>query len=109
MLRRGLRAFLQGTWLSGEQVYDLLLAACEAASNAIEHAQHPREPFFAVRGELDDDRVSIVVRDFGQWREAVGNSHRGRGLGMMQVLAEASFVVGSEGTTVTLRSRRGCA
>jgi anti-sigma regulatory factor (Ser/Thr protein kinase) len=107
VLRRGLQAFLQGTSLSGEELYDLLLAACEAASNAIEHAQNPREPFFAVRTECDDDRVSIVVRDSGHWQQAVASPYRGRGLGMMQALADTSFAVRPEGTTVILRSRGG--
>jgi anti-sigma regulatory factor (Ser/Thr protein kinase) len=105
VLRRGLHAFLQGTSLSGEQLYDLLLAACEAASNAIEHAQHPSESFFDVLTEVDDEWVSILVRDFGEWREAIAGPHRGRGLGMMRALADMSLVSQPGGTTVTLRSR----
>jgi anti-sigma regulatory factor (Ser/Thr protein kinase) len=105
VLRRGLHAFLQGTSLSGDQIYDLLLAACEAASNAIEHAQHPSEPFVDVLTEVDDGRVSILVRDFGEWREALAGPYRGRGLGMMRALADMSLVSQPGGTTVTLRSR----
>jgi anti-sigma regulatory factor (Ser/Thr protein kinase) len=105
VLRRGLNSFLEGSPLSGEELYDLLLATCEAASNAIEHAQNPSEPFIDVHSELDDGRVSVLVRDFGQWREAVAGTQRGRGLGMMQALAETSLVTRPHGTTVTLRSR----
>jgi len=105
VLRRGLHAFLRGTPLSGDQLYDLLLAACEAASNAVEHAQHPSEPFFDVLTEVDDERVSILVRDFGEWREGLAGPHRGRGLGMMRALADMSLVSQPGGTTVTLRSR----
>lgn len=105
VLRRGLHAFLQGTLLSGDQCYDLLLAACEAASNAIEHAQHPSEPFFDVLSEVDDGRVSVLVRDFGVWREGLAGPHRGRGLGMMRALADMSLDSQPGGTTVTLRSR----
>jgi anti-sigma regulatory factor (Ser/Thr protein kinase) len=105
VLRRGLHAFLQGTSLSGDQCYDLLLAACEAASNAIEHAQHPSEPFFDVLTEVDDGRVSVLVRDFGVWREGLAGPHRGRGLGMMRALADMSLDSQPGGTTVTLRSR----
>jgi anti-sigma regulatory factor (Ser/Thr protein kinase) len=105
VLRRGLHAFLQGTPLSGDQAYDLLLAACEAASNAIEHAQRPSEPFFDVFTEVDDGRVSILVRDFGEWCEDLTGPHRGRGLGMMRELADVSLISEPGGTTVTLRSR----
>jgi anti-sigma regulatory factor (Ser/Thr protein kinase) len=100
-----LHAFLQGTSLSGDQCYDLLLAACEAASNAIEHAQHPSEPFFDVLTEVDDGRVSVLVRDFGVFREGLAGPLRGRGLGMMRALADMSLDSQPGGTTVTLRSR----
>lgn len=105
VLRRGLHAFLLGTSLSGDQCYDLLLAACEAASNAIEHAQHPSEPFFDVLTQVDDGWVSVLVRDFGRWREGQGGPHRGRGLGMMRALADMSLDSQPGGTTVTLRCR----
>lgn len=108
VLRRGLLAFLQGTSVLGEeQLYDLLLAACEAVSNAIEHAQHPSEPFFDVHTEVDDGRVCILVRDFGEWREGVIGPYRGRGLAMMRTLTDMSLVSRPGGTTVTLRSRDG--
>ena len=105
VLRRELRAYLQGTSLSGEQLYDLLLAACEAASNAIEHAQRPSQSFFDVLTEVDHERVSILVRDFGEWLEPIAGSHRGRGMGMMRALTDMSLVSNAGGTTVTLRSR----
>ena len=105
VLRRELRAYLQGTSLSGEHLYDLLLAACEAASNAIEHAQRPSESFFDVLTEVDHERVSILVRDFGEWLEPIAGSYRGRGMGMMRALTDMSLVSNAGGTTVTLRSR----
>src|SRR5690348_4268485 len=105
VLRRALHAFLQGTSLSGDQCYDLLLSACEAASNAIEHAQHPSEPFFDVLTEVDDGWVSVLVRDFGVWREGLAGPHRGQGLGMMRALADMVLDSQPGGTTVTLRSR----
>jgi anti-sigma regulatory factor (Ser/Thr protein kinase) len=101
-----LQAFLGGRSLTGDQLYDLVLAACEAASNAIEHAQRPSEPFFDVLTEFDDGRVSILVRDFGEWREGLAGPHRGRGLGMMRALTDMSLASEPGGTTVTLRSRR---
>ena len=105
LLRRELHAYLQGTSLTEEQLYDLLLAACEAATNAIEHAQRPSQSFFDVVTEVDGERVSILVRDFGEWREPIAESHRGRGIAMMRALADMSLVSNPGGTTVTLRSR----
>jgi anti-sigma regulatory factor (Ser/Thr protein kinase) len=105
-MRWGLRAFLGDAGLSGDELEDLILAACEAASNALEHAQHSTEPFFDVATQVTDDVVTIVVHDHGQWRAQTSSPHRGRGLAMMSVLADTSVAVGDRGTTVTLRSHR---
>jgi anti-sigma regulatory factor (Ser/Thr protein kinase) len=103
-LRRRLNDLLDGADLSGDERYDLLLAVCEAASNAIEHAVDPREPFIDVLSEISDDRVTIVIRDHGQWNDAASGPHRGRGLAMMWLLATTSVAASPVGTTVTIRS-----
>jgi anti-sigma regulatory factor (Ser/Thr protein kinase) len=102
-LRHGLRSFLDDTGLSPDELHDLLLAACEAATNAIEHAQHPSEPYVDVLFEVEDGQVTIVVRDHGQWRDGPTGPHRGRGLVMMAALADTTVTSLPEGTTVTLR------
>ncbi len=104
VLRRALEAFLREAQLSDDNRYDLLLAACEATTNAIEHARNPTEPFFEVLAELGDARVTIVVCDHGQWRDAPAGTHRGRGLAMMWLLADTTVAAGRHGTTVTIRS-----
>ncbi|WP_409332659.1 ATP-binding protein [Trujillonella humicola] len=104
VLRRALDAFLREAQLSDDERDDLLLAACEAASNAIEHPRNPTEPFFEVLAELGDGRVTIVVCDHGQWRDAPAGTHRGRGLRMMWLLADTTVAAGRLGTTVTIRS-----
>jgi anti-sigma regulatory factor (Ser/Thr protein kinase) len=104
VLRRGLTDFLDGAGLSEDERYDLLLAVCEAASNAIEHARNPAEPFFDVLTQIGEATVTIVVRDFGQWTDEPTGEHRGRGMAMMWMLAESTVVTGPHGTTVTIRS-----
>jgi anti-sigma regulatory factor (Ser/Thr protein kinase) len=106
VLRWDLRPFLDDAGRSHEEREDLVLATCEAATNALEHAQHSTEPFFDVAIQIADDVVTIVVRDYGQWRASTSSLYRGRGLAMMRVLADTSVAVGANGTTVTLRSRR---
>jgi anti-sigma regulatory factor (Ser/Thr protein kinase) len=103
-LRRELTAFLWATGLSDDAVYDLLLAASEAASNAVDHPQHPTEPFFDVAAEIDGETVAIVVQDHGRWRPPTPSPHRGRGLPMMRVLADTTVEAGTHGTTVTIRN-----
>lgn len=103
-LRHGLRSFLDDTGLPPDELHDLLLAACEAATNAIEHAQHPSEPYIDVLFEVEDGQVTIVVRDHGRWRDGPSGPHRGRGLMMMAALADTTVSSPPQGTTVTIRS-----
>ncbi|NEM06740.1 response regulator [Geodermatophilus normandii] len=108
-LRRRLRALLDGAGLDRDRVYDLVLAACEAATNAVEHAQDPVEPVVDVRVTLDDGAVEIAVRDHGQWKERTSSMDRGRGSMLMSAFAEITAVPGPAGTTVTIRSPRPAA
>ncbi len=109
LLRRGLSAFLRGAALSDDERYDLLLAVGEAASNAIEHAGDPSEPFVDVVAQVGDAGITITVCDHGQWRDATPGTYRGRGLAMMRVLVDTTIDAGATGTTVTLRSHRPAA
>jgi anti-sigma regulatory factor (Ser/Thr protein kinase) len=105
-MRRGLRAFLADWGLPDDDRDDLVLAACEAGTNAVEHAQQPTEPFFDVFIEVADGLVTIVIRDHGQWQQPTSNPYRGRGLAMMHVLADTTVTTRTHGTTVTLRNHR---
>jgi anti-sigma regulatory factor (Ser/Thr protein kinase) len=105
-LRRALRRLFTDAGLDEEKGYDLLLAACEAATNAVEHAQDPTEPFIDVTAEVGGDRVLITVRDHGQWRERVSSMDRGRGSTLMSAVADITAVPSPEGTTVTIRAPR---
>ncbi|WP_138734348.1 ATP-binding protein [Modestobacter excelsi] len=105
-LRRALRRLFASAELDEDHAYDLLLAACEAATNAVEHAQDPTEPFVDVSAEVGGGRVVITVRDHGQWRERVPSMDRGRGSTLMSAFADITAVPGPDGTTVTIRVPR---
>ncbi|RBY89660.1 histidine kinase [Blastococcus sp. TF02A-30] len=100
--RRRLRAVLDAAEVGPDQAYDLLLAACEAVSNAVEHAQDPTEPYVDVAVAVTDGRVRITVRDFGQWRERVPSMDRGRGSTLMSAFADVTATPSPEGTTVVI-------
>jgi anti-sigma regulatory factor (Ser/Thr protein kinase) len=106
LLRWGMRAFLDDAGRSFDEREDLILATCEASTNAVEHAEQPTEPFFDVTCRIVDDRVVIVVMDHGRWRPPTTSAFRGRGLAMMRILADTTVETGPDGTTVTLRSCR---
>jgi anti-sigma regulatory factor (Ser/Thr protein kinase) len=107
-MRRELRPFLASSGLPEQDVDDLVLAACEAAANGVEHARHPAEPFFDVQAEIEGSSVCIVVRDYGRWTPPNADpGNRGRGLHMMTMLAAVSLTSGPLGTSVTLRNLVG--
>ena len=106
-VRRALRPFLADAEIPDDEIEDLVLAACEAAANAVEHAVHPTEHFFDLTAETGDGRVEIVVRDYGRWRTSrPPPGEDGRGLLMMSTLAAVTLTSGPFGTTVTLRRLR---
>jgi anti-sigma regulatory factor (Ser/Thr protein kinase) len=105
VLRRGLRAWLAASDTDPDHAYDLLLAACEAATNAIEHAQEPTEPYFDVTAAVADGRVRISVRDYGQWRERVPSMDRGRGGTLMSAVGEITATPSPDGTVVLITGR----
>jgi anti-sigma regulatory factor (Ser/Thr protein kinase) len=102
-LRRELSALLSTSTLSADETYDLLLSVSEAASNAVEHAQDPLEPFFDVVAEVEETTVTVTVTDHGRWLPPTASAFRGRGLEMMAVLADTTVVTGIDGTAVTIR------
>jgi anti-sigma regulatory factor (Ser/Thr protein kinase) len=112
-LRRELSALLTTSGMFEDERYDMLLSVSEAASNAVEHAQHPQEPFFCVVAEIDETTatltVTVTVQDHGTWLPRTPSAFRGRGLEMMHVLTDTTVETGADGTTVTIRNRSALA
>lgn len=110
-LRRALR-----TWLLGvldddpDAVEDLVLAASEALENAADHAYSDatRAGTMSLSAEAERDRITIVVSDDGRWRPPDPDAgYRGRGIDLMNRLADSSKVrTGSGGTSVVLVHHR---
>ncbi|WP_324275966.1 ATP-binding protein [Blastococcus brunescens] len=94
-----------GAGIGEDQTYDLLLAVGEAATNAIEHAQEPTQPYIDVSAAIEHGRVRIAVRDYGQWRERVPSMDRGRGSTLMSAFGEITATPSPEGTTVVILNR----
>jgi anti-sigma regulatory factor (Ser/Thr protein kinase) len=105
VLRRRLRGWLDSCGIDPDDAYDLLLAVCEAATNAIEHAQEPTEPYVDVAVAMVGGRVRISVRDYGQWRERPPSMDRGRGGTLMSAVGEITATPSPEGTTVVISAR----
>ncbi len=107
--RKQLRDWLNNLVVEPRRETDILLAAGEAVTNAIEHGSRnePRRTV-SVEAFLRQDTVVITVSDTGQW---VGDSsaslrsrRRGRGLTLMSGLADdVETLRTAAGTRVTLR------
>ncbi|MBP2370628.1 ATP-binding protein [Pseudonocardia parietis] len=83
---------------------DLVLAVNEAVSNSAEHAYRGDPSGVVVlHGTADGPRVELEVSDHGRWRDPpADNGFRGRGLDMIEAVAEDVRVErGPRGTTVT--------
>jgi GAF domain-containing protein/anti-sigma regulatory factor (Ser/Thr protein kinase) len=112
--RDGLRRMRETleTWLgelgAGPDVrHDVVLAAWEAAANAVEHAQGPASGTFSVRAGHDGEIVRLEVADTGSWRvsgDAAGE--RGLGLPLMRGLMDRVDVVHTAAGTVVVLERR---
>jgi anti-sigma regulatory factor (Ser/Thr protein kinase) len=96
-IRRRVERWAEQNALSTDAVIDLQLALGEAVSNGVEHAYGAARDGGTVDVELQirpPDRgpvtaVAVRVSDHGRWRPApVLPSYRGRGLALIQQLAE---------------------
>jgi anti-sigma regulatory factor (Ser/Thr protein kinase) len=100
--RSALRAFLEDALVEREKINDVVLAAGEAAGNAIEHAYRGRTGIFRLKAVLAPDRLVVEVWDMGRWR-LDGDPERGRGLGIMRALVDDVAIESTRaGTSVKL-------
>ena len=108
VMRRLLTRWLDDAGATRADVDDLTLASAEAAANAIEHAYGLEPGVVELRARTErGDTVTLSIRDFGNWRAPRG-VHRGRGLQLMEGLADVVEVVRSdEGTTIELSRQLG--
>ena len=107
-LRHGVARRGSSTAASTAPVVDeIVLAAHEAATNAVEHAY--RDVFVTgglvgVVATVDGDVVRIEVRDAGRWKAWPSETVRGRGLTIARAsMDDVEVRTGPSGTTVSMR------
>ncbi|WP_143261866.1 SpoIIE family protein phosphatase, partial [Allokutzneria sp. NRRL B-24872] len=109
VMRTELRAWLARADVAAEATEPVVVAACEAATNAMEHG-YEADPSGRVRVfvRLDGSRVEVVVADEGHWLSPnPAPSDRGRGVRMMRALMDdVAIDSGDGGTTVRMWRRR---
>ncbi|UGT62592.1 ATP-binding protein [Nocardia asteroides] len=104
-VRRRLREWLAGVLTDPRHAYDLLLAAIEACTNAVEHGHNSDRRPILLEARVQQDMVRVTVTDHGHWKQpsAGGSTNRGRGLALIGALVpESRITVGDTGTIVEL-------
>ena len=103
-LRESLRTWLEAAGVDRDTADDLILAANEAATNVIEHA-NPPDGAMLVEARIVDDRVEIDIDDAGTWREPRPTA-KGRGFAMIRAVTDDFEVsTGPTGTRIALARR----
>ena len=104
-LRRDLREWLTQHVDDRAQVNAILTTVGEASANAIDHAYADhRDPLMRVEAGRIGDELILNVTDTGRWKPPVPTPERGRGITMMEVLADQVTIDRrASGTSVTLR------
>ncbi|MCP3803878.1 SpoIIE family protein phosphatase [Allokutzneria sp. A3M-2-11 16] len=108
-MRTDLRAWLARADVTADAAEPIVVAACEAVTNAMEHG-YSADPDGRVRVtvRLDGSRVEVVVTDTGRWLTPdPAPRERGRGVRMMRALMDDVVIdSGNNGTTVRMWRRR---
>jgi anti-sigma regulatory factor (Ser/Thr protein kinase) len=98
-LRSELEIWLAQAGIPEQAAFEAVAAASEAASNAIEHAQEPTQPFVDVRADRAGDVLKVTVRDYGHWRPPRFDSDRNHGLLLIDSLMTRVAIDRAEGGT----------
>ncbi|MCV7348335.1 SpoIIE family protein phosphatase [Mycolicibacterium rhodesiae] len=106
--RAALRDWLTSAGIDHEQAQDVLVAAGEAVTNAIEHGyRHGQGGTITLQATSEVDLLRLTITDAGSWKpKESGYTHRGRGIQIMEALMEdVSILPDTTGTVVRLSTR----
>ncbi|MBF6329580.1 ATP-binding protein [Nocardia transvalensis] len=105
-VRQLLREWLMRCGVDSDRTYDLLLAATEACSNAMEHGYRGEGGLVRLQAAVVGAELRITIADGGHWkpRDTPPDPRRGRGLTIIGALVPGATVsTGQAGTVVELR------
>lgn len=109
LIRMELRRWLASLGVGGTVHENMVLAACEATTNSVEHAYADATEADTVELMFwtESDAVCVEIVDHGRWQApSTELDGRGRGILLMRRLMESVLIEhGPGGTTVLLRSR----
>ncbi|MCW1958245.1 MAG: SpoIIE family protein phosphatase, partial [Mycobacterium sp.] len=103
--RAALRGWLATSGVTTQLICDVVLAAGEAMSNAVEHG-HRDDPdgLVTLRGTLKDATLHLSITDTGRWKTPEPDHRRGRGTRFMKMLMDSVAVEPTPGGTTVRMS-----
>jgi len=88
-VRHALRHWLDGIGTTDPLADDLLIAVSEAMANARDHAyQGADDGEIVVTGRVRTGKIELSIRDRGRWAPSVRTPTRGRGVLIMEAVAD---------------------
>ncbi|HUR85124.1 MAG TPA: SpoIIE family protein phosphatase [Solirubrobacteraceae bacterium] len=103
-LRDALRAWLAEFGATDREIGDVLVAAGEACSNAIEHSGAATDATIRIRARVSDGELLVTIADRGTWRAARAPADRGHGMRLMRMLMDTVRISATHvGTIIELR------
>jgi anti-sigma regulatory factor (Ser/Thr protein kinase) len=107
LLRRQLRWWLKQSGATGQELFEIQLAAAEAFANAIEHPEERTSHLVEIEGTITNGTVALSVRDHGRWQdESPAKEDGGLGLTIMDEFMDSVVIEPfQDGTTVTMQRR----
>lgn len=88
-LRRELRAWAERLELDARSTGEVVLATCEAAANAIQHAYSFGRGFYQIEGDRENESLIVTVRDEGLWLDRPSD---GKGLDIIATVADEHHI-----------------
>jgi PAS domain S-box-containing protein len=106
-LREAVADWLEPLGVRSTDALGVMLAACEAATNVVEHAYVDRLPGrIGLVADLDGNgSIRVTVDDDGSWRSP-GSGPGGRGISLMRAVCDEVVIdSGTDGTSVAMTVR----
>ncbi len=102
--RRALHDWLLAAGADEDWIHEVLVAASEACTNALEHAYRGGATgVVELQATMTEGSVEVVVADRGLWKEPLDRGNRGRGRDLMEHLMDHAVIEsGPNGTVVRL-------
>lgn len=102
-VRRRFASWVEQAGCEGVMAVDVVVATYEAMANVVDHAYLDGAGVMLMHANVRDDKLSVTVSDHGRWQPPGRYTGRGRGLKLIQAIADAVNLTSTDdGTTVVM-------